>query len=363
MREPLPKPRFPRWLIAILIVVALGIAAGGFWFYSDQNHGARKNVEADLLAIGQLKTQQIANWRAERLGDAGVIAGSQASTALVAGWLDSRQPADAAEILAWFRTLRGMYHYANVQLVDSSGSVLLDLAQATEPLAPDALQGLHTALTDRKAVLTDLHFAADHKTIHLDAIAPLFGAQDPGSPPLGAVILTANASDFLFPLIQTWPTASTSAETLLVRREGGQVLYLNELRHESGAALNLTIPITQTDVPAVKAVLGTHGIVDGIDYRGVKVVAAVQSVPDSPWFIVAKMDTSEAFGGARFRSILIVILTVLILAALIGGTLFTWQRSLKKRYHEAYDLEVSRRSPGGPLRASRKAGERHYPLG
>jgi len=344
LREPPQKPKFPRWLTAVVIVVALGIVAGGLWFSNDQNHGARKNVEGDLLATGQVKAQQIANWRAERLADAGAITGTTSTVALVERWLGSRKPADTAEILAWFQTLQQTYHYANVQLVDSGGSVLLDLAQAGDSLAPSAVEGLHTALTDKTAVLTDLHFAADQKTIHLDAIAPFFSAQDSGGQPLGAVILTANAGDFLFPLIQTWPTASSSAETLLVEREGDQVLYLNELRHQKGTALNLKIPITRKDVPSVMTVLGTHGIVEGVDYRGVKVVAAVQSVPDSPWFIVAKIDTSEAFGGTRFRSTLVIVLTVLLVAALIGGPGLTWQRSLKKRYQEAYDSEVSRQA-------------------
>jgi PAS domain S-box-containing protein len=344
LKAPPQEPRFPRWLTIAVIVVALGIAAGGWLFYTDQNHAARHNVEDDLLAIGHLKAEQIANWRAERLADAGLIVGDPSSNTLITRWLALRQSADAAEIVVWFRTLKEQYHYANVQVVDAGGVVLIDLSAAGKPLARGGYEGLQTALAEKKAVLTDLHFDADGETVHLDAIAPFFSGQGSSAKFLGAVILTANASDFLFPLIQTWPTASRSAETLLVRRDGDQALYLNELRYQKDTALKLKVPLTQKNVPAVQAVLGASGIVEGADYRGVMVTAAVQRIPDSPWFIVAKIDRAEALGGARLRSIVVVVLTVLLLAALIGGVGLAWQRGLKKHYLEAYNAELSRQA-------------------
>jgi two-component system cell cycle sensor histidine kinase/response regulator CckA len=158
------------------------------------------------------------------------------------------------------------------------------------------------------------------------------------------MIFTADASTFLFPLIQTWPTASPSAETLLVERRGDQALFLNDLRRQQNTALRLGFPLTQTGTSAVMAVLGTSGIVEGHDYAGVKVVAAIQRVPDSPWFIVAKIDASEAFGGLFSQSALIAAFDILLLAALVGAVLLTWQRGLKRHYYDAYQSEVSRQA-------------------
>jgi len=42
-----------------------------------------------------------------------------------------------------------------------------------------------------------------------------------------------------FPLIQSWPTPSKSSETLLIRKEGDSVIFLNELRHRYNTSLNL----------------------------------------------------------------------------------------------------------------------------
>jgi len=117
---------------------------------------------------------------------------------------------------------------------------------------------------------------------------------------------------YLYPLLNLWPTPSRTAETLLVRRDGNYALFLNELKFQKKTALNLRIPLESKDTPAVKAALGQEGIVEGRDYRGVRVIADVRAVPDSPWFLVARMDASEAFGPMRER-----LREVIIMAALL----------------------------------------------
>ena len=48
-------------------------------------------------------------------------------------------------------------------------------------------------------------------------------------------------------------TASRTGETLLVRRDGNDVLFLNELRHPRDPAITLRIPLDRVNVPAVMA--------------------------------------------------------------------------------------------------------------
>ena len=93
-------------------------------------------------------------------------------------------------------------------------------------------------------------------------------------------------------------------------------MFLNELRFQKNTALTLRESLDNTRLPAVKAALGDEGIVEGIDYRGVPVLAAVRAVPDSPWFLVARMDAAEVYAPMRER----LWLTVLFVGALLFGT-------------------------------------------
>ncbi len=160
---------------------------------------------------------------------------------------------------------------------------------------------------------------------------------------LGAIILINDARDFLYPLIQSWPTESTSAETLLVERDGDTVLFLNDLRHQKGTALKLRFNLTETNIPAVAAVLGHEGIFTGLDYRGVEVLSALLPIPDSPWHIVAKMDTTEALAVWRTNSTLIVVMVLGFLGIAAVSAMVFWQRDEKRHYFKLAAIETSRR--------------------
>lgn len=342
MRDPIRHIRFPRWLLAVLTVVVLAVLVGGYLFYRDQSQTAKKSAEDQLVSIAQLKVDQIVQWRASRLADAAVISETPFVQEVVSRWLQTSQPADKNEILAWLEAVRSQYQYESATLVGPSGQQLLAVGKNTGPLSDTEVSGVVQAISSGKPLLTDLNLDARQKA-HLGVIAPLFGSRGGSTTGLGAVVLYVDASQFLYPLIQSWPTPSNSAETLLVRKQDESVLFLNELRFRRGTALKLTYPLSKADLPAVMAVQGKQGLVEAPDYRGVRVLAQLQAIPGSPWFMVAKVDASEAFAGALLRSGLIFGLIAVLLAAVVGGTLLMWQWRLKLRYREAYAAEAERR--------------------
>jgi PAS domain S-box-containing protein len=323
-----------RWVLAVLTLVALGVLLVGARVYRDQERALRRDAEHELEAIAALKVGQIAAWRAEKLADAAVLTENAILTEMVSAWLISPQEDRTEPLLAHMRSLRTHYHYADVLLLDAQGHVRL----AVEDLPEQPHEALLRALEDAWALgvptIADLHQGPGDLAPHVDVVAPLFAANAPASPPVGAFVLRMDAEQFLYPLIQTWPTPSESAETLLVRREGDAVLFLNDLRHREGAALALQVPLDQVLVPAAQAVQGRVGMVEGVDYRGEPVYAALSPVPDSPWFLVSKVDAQEVLGPWRLRSALILGLVAALLTsvALAGATLL--QGNARARDHE-----------------------------
>ncbi|MEO5333340.1 MAG: response regulator [Magnetococcus sp. YQC-5] len=119
------------------------------------------------------------------------------------------------------------------------------------------------------------------------------------------VILCIDVQQFLFPLVNVWPFPSSTAETLLAVRDGNDTLFLNKPRYWSGGFLSLRLPMPATgksQVPAVRGVMGEHGIMEGLDYRGVPVLAATIPLTRLPWIMVSKMDQEEAYAWLRFQA-------------------------------------------------------------
>jgi len=190
-------------------------------------------------------------------------------------------------------------------------------------------------------VFGDLYRCRMGRVVHLDIAAPVLGHS---ARPVAVLLLRSNPSRDLYPLIQKWPTASPTAETLLVRRAGERVLFLNALRHSTKPALSLSLPLTSRDVPAVQAALGTTGTMEGTDYRGRRVVAHIGRVPSSPWIMIAKLDRSEVSAEATWRSRSIAALVALTVAAAwaLGAALVRTRRSAHLRDLLEAEQRVSR---------------------
>jgi PAS domain S-box-containing protein len=341
VREPGAIGKSTRLLqvIALAALVA-AILGGGIWFYISQERGLRRTREEELLAVARLKADQIVQWRAERLVEAGFITDSPLFTGLAARWMAAQNRQDAELILLRFKSIEMNYKYRDISLVDIRGTTLFSLHGTTRRLHADALKYMSISLSTGRPVMTDLHRFTEDDAAHIDAIAPLFWTSGGSRVPLGALVLCIDAERFLYPMIQAWPLPGETGETLLVRREGAHVLYLNELRHKRHSALRLMLPLKSGDLPAAMALKGVEGIFEGTDYRGVRVIAALKNIPGSAWRLIAKVDIDEAMAAWRTEGGLILALIILLVSSSGGGFGLMWQR--QKNRHSRAMLEAER---------------------
>ncbi len=212
-------------------------------------------------------------------------------------------PADAeaqGELQTWLGWYLTFGQYNQVLLLDTQGTVRLAVPSETSSVPSAISQRTPDVLQSRQATFVDFYRDEEDQRVYLALLIPILVEQD-GNRATGVVVFRIDPAMYLYPLIISWPTPNATAEILLVRRDGNDVLYLNELRFRKDTALTLRIPLSSQDMPAVRAALGQKGIFEGIDYRGVRVIADVRSVPDSPWSLVAKMDTSEVSAPLQER--------------------------------------------------------------
>ncbi|MCX8160384.1 MAG: PAS domain S-box protein [Candidatus Saccharicenans sp.] len=344
-------PRFPSkrtWIIIFAFLVLLFLSLGLWYFNLEIRHIRRAEIDK-LVSIADLKINTINQWRRERMSDALNLSESPLFSSALKKWMT--EPGNLTlkqDLLDSLLLARKAYGYFDILVLDPEGRLLISLRPEVEPLPAQLKESLPTSLLKNEAVLTDL-YQSDSGEIFIDCIAPII-ARD-GSIP-GLVVLRSNARDFLFPLIQSWPTPSKTAETLLVKREGDEVVYLNELRHRKHTALALRLPLSETSVPAVQAVLGREGIWEGRDYRGQRVLADLRPVPDSSWFVVAKVDRDEILSEARHHggAVIVIIGLLIILGAVL---VYSGYYQQKMRYFRSlFEAEKKKREAQEELRTT-----------
>jgi PAS domain S-box-containing protein len=318
--------------LLIFLCLSAGIGAVGYYYFTLQVTAARANAVKDLSAIADLKTRRVAEWRQERLADAQAVTNDPFIGLQVEKFLrDPEHSPLRASLLAWLDLVRRHNQGLRAVLLDRQMIVRLVCPEDQHYFGPIAHTHAREALVANEAVMSDLHRSQFSGKIHLDLAVPIHCRELPEAhlPPVesasqqsAAIIdIEVDPDRFLFPHIQDWPTPSRTAETLLVRREGNEVVFLNELRHKKGTALSLRLPINGDGLAAGQAVHGGSRTVEGIDYRGRQVLAATRSIPGTPWFLVAKVDQVEVYAGLREHALttgFMVIALVLITAMILG---------------------------------------------
>jgi PAS domain S-box-containing protein len=354
-RRPQPAPsagrldpqekRSQAMFLLTLAILATGLAVAGYLSYRNFERDFRAQVESQLSAIAGLKVSELQSWRAERLGDAQALQKNVAFAALVKNYLENPSDAIVEEQLQnWMENLVESYHYSQIYLLDTGGSERIAAPPVFEPIDAHMLEQVAPTLQAGQVVFLDFHFHQVDQSIVLSLLVPIYAGQDLGQP-LGILVLMINPETYLYPYIVQWPTASESAETLLVRREGNEVVFLNPLRFRKDAALTLGISMEETRILAAKAALGQSGVVEGIDYRGQAVVGAIAPVPNSPWFLVARLDQDEAFAPLQERLWQTVIFFSALVVASGAGLYVLWGRQRWRyrleRYQAAEALRAS----------------------
>jgi PAS domain S-box-containing protein len=329
--------------VLVFVLLAAGIVTAGFLYYRNYEMRYRTEVERRLSAIADLKVDELVEWRKERLGDAALFYQNANFSERVRRFLETPEDGSAQERLrTWMRRVREAYPYDRVLLLDARGRERISMPEAPRPISRKVSLRAAEALRTKQMAFMDFYRNEFDQRIYLAVLVPLFDERDDGRA-TGTLVLRIDPEQYLYPFLKRWPTPSRTAETLIVRRENNDVLFLSELRFQKSTALNLRAPLLREDMPAVLAVLGREGIVEGRDYRGVPAIADVRSVPDSPWFLVARMDASEIYEPMREKLWLMVALVGALLMSAGGGVELVWRRQRTRFYREKYEAAAALR--------------------
>ncbi len=346
MNLPDPTERRAEWgLLLIFATLSFGIVAGGAFYYRHYERQFRAAAERQLAAITELKAGELAQYREERLEDAAIFFNNTAFSGLVRRFLEHPEDAEAQQqIQEWIVKCTATEQYDLGCLFDAQGVIRLSVPAGRPPISSDVARRIPEVLRSGQVIFQDFHRNEHDQRVYLTLLVPIFSGLE-HSEALGVLALRINPETYLYPFIKRWPTPSLTAETLLVRRESNDVLFLNELKFRTNTALNLRISLTSNNMPAVKAVLGQQDIVEGSDYRGMPVLAALRAVPDSPWFLVARIDTAEVFAPMRARLWQVVVMICVLIfgsAACVG---LVWRQQQSRFYRAQYEsAEALRRS-------------------
>lgn len=345
-RFPSFRKTAPYLPLLAFVVIAVSFAVTSFQSFRKIETLIVEDKLQDLGAIADMKVAQIVAWRKRLIRHGETFPKASVVLDEFDRWQrHGMQPEGRRKILLALNGMKYVHGYKDITLFDQQGRARISTMEHGVAQDADDVALAAEAIRTGKVIISDIHRSgpnADH--IRIDLATPLVVAEGESGRGVGALVFEIDPHEFLYPLMRQWPTSSPSAETTLSRREGDDVLFLNELRHKQGTALSFHLPLSTPNLPAAMAIQGKTSSLDGVDYRGARVVSVMRAVPGTPWFMVSKLDKGELLGPlARLQEWS---MTLGLAFAVVGGMLaFFWLRAGQMRYRHLkgqHDAAVER---------------------
>ena len=320
--------------LLVFLLLAAGIVTTGWLYYRNYEQHYRTEMERQLSAIAELKIDELVQWRKERFEDGAILFKNAAFSDLVRRFFEKPADVDAQrQIQAWLEKCQMINQYDQIRLLDVQGVTHITVPANRTDMASVVSRRIPEVLRAGQVTFQDFYRNEHDQRVYLAVMVPILDESD-ANHPLAVLVLRIDPETYLYPFIKRWPTPSLTAETLLVRREGNEAVFLNELRFQTNTALNLRALLDRVALPAAQAALGREGVIEGLDYRVVPVVAALRVIPDSPWSLVARMDTAEVYAPLRAQLWQVVVMIGVLLFGAGAGVGLVWRHQRVRFYRE-----------------------------
>ena len=310
----------------------------------------QENVERDadarqlLTAVESMKLEQIANWRRERLNDARFFAGAEFTSRDVEAFLGRNDsPRTRDRLVRWLDLLKGGERYSLVALVDTNLHLRLAIPHQTN--SPTYLQHLVSDVARaNELTISDVHGQSGAEARHIDIVLPIHARTNSSRMTpvrIGSLLLRVDPRNYLYPLLQTWPYASRSAESIILRRDGEGYVFCSPTRFGMNTDAKVQFPITaDLKQPGSLPEGGRQGQIKGRDYRDVPVFAELRQIPDSDWYLLTKVDREEVLGMVKAQAWVVLGLT--LIATVGAGLLVGFVARREEARHTRQQLAVER---------------------
>ncbi len=333
-----------RLIFWLLIVAVLPLSAASIINYQQRVDAIKENSFQKLMAIRDLKVDQLNLWLNERINDLEIISENLEIRAIskvlhTAEYTENEVPVsrDAAELLN--RYLEKYKAYEEIFIVNpNSGKTELSTNKARVGIDHSQNQNFTEPMQTKNIYIKDIYYSRVTHRPSMTFSIPIYDMEKKGDI-AGILVARINLELSLYDLLLDRTGMGDTGETLIVDKDG---IALNKLKWYKNAPLKLKI----TAKPVLMASQGRTGITETLDYRGEPILAAYTYIPRTQWGFVAKQDLKEVYASVQemFLHILIVFAISVLFVCLLA---FFVAKNFTRPIHEI--TQVSRRMQKGDL--------------
>ena len=309
--------------VLLLVLSLIPLSAISTITYRQGEQRVRENITGHLRSIVEKDAGLINSFLAERLADLKVLS----SEAALPGGITDKKNLDGI-----MHAMRKEYKvYRRIAIVAINGAVVAAVGRGTDQYENMdkvfAMEWFREASSGRDFI-SDVFLSGSDNT----PLLIISTAIKDGDGSIHGVAVARIDFSSINSIMREMELGKTG-EAYLIDKKG----YFLTRSRLGGRILEDRIPSDQEPI-----YLGESGVSEHVDYRGKKVLSALQWVPNRDWVLVAKQDSDEAFEQVRsFKAISLgvgagVAFLVIVVAFIVSGKI---EGYLKRSYDEVVSLK------------------------
>jgi PAS domain S-box-containing protein len=310
---------FASLLLALFVIPLTAILV--YWDIQDKKTSEIKRLQA----VADLKVEYVHNWLKERLQDLDYVQNTLALHTTVKQWRNSNDHGAYLQLTEALEAIEHLGQFEGFNLLDSSG-ISLWKSNTTVDYNNEAINSMILKLAAQGKVQRLGPYRDNSGNAHLDFIVPF---TDEHQRVEFILLLHMDPNTHLLAPVSEWPIPSRTGEVVLFRREGAEIVFLNNLKYTSDASMRLRWPLDDKALLAAQLAREDRAmahVVEGKDYRNESVFGVGRRIPESDWFLLTKMDWSEVYDEALQSAVWMALSGALILFMGISGLYLLRQR-------------------------------------
>lgn len=310
------------WLTLVWFAVTASLTGIAVLYTGHLERTSRADQVTKEEAVARLKAGQVDQWLLDGSIGAARLAASLARLPLVG--LPAERNVRVAVDLLIAEFLAGNANRTAVSLVTPDGGVLVHLGEADAPRGEAVRAALAAAAgQDRRAGIVDI-YPTDETPPRMRMIFVTPVAAPGGKGPAAAILeVSVDPYRGFFQRFGERPAPGATSTPAILRRDGDEAVFVTPPPHRepapAPAPLSVRVPLADTGLAEVQALLRGNGAFVGRDTRGVEVLAAAHRVTGLPWTVFVSTDLEEILGplGQKAFMLYLVIGAASLLAAVM----------------------------------------------
>ncbi|MCX6154042.1 MAG: PAS domain S-box protein [Candidatus Kapabacteria bacterium] len=325
----------------ILVILGILFISGSANFIYYEKNRLEDEKYSELKVVSELKINQISRWKKERYADIDVLTNLPFIKKSVKQLMDKTiNDENTNELSSLMKTACETSNYENIIILSPDLKKVLSVQPTDISFDSTSILTLKKSISQGQKCLSDFFICQTHGRYELDLISPI----ESSGQLIALLIMRINPKDYLFQMLQSWPTLSKSSETLIVRRDADSVTFLFSPSKSNDSIKIQRLPLSMIDLPAAQVVMGKRGKFIGIDYQDEKVLSDLNQIPDTNWFLITKIDSREIYNVLYLKSAIYIGGVLIFLLCLYFGMGYVYKSKEKNILQSLLDAEESLRS-------------------